>query len=301
MHLQAARRERGHRRAMTGWIGGGRAAKTVVAVPLSGIPAHMTQDALVDAVAELARAAGQVIMPFFAADDVATSTKDDARRSQVTEADLAAETVILKGLAELTPDIPVVAEEEVAAGRTPDVSGGRFWLVDALDGTKEFLKKIPEFTVNIGLIENGRPTLGVVYSPASGDLYAGRVGVGAWMEAAGGARRPISVRPFPPEGVVVALSRTYGQSTEVKRFLARWDVTSQVDAGSSIKFCLIARGDADVYPRYGGSMEWDTAAAHAVLSAAGGSVRLIDDGPELAYGKPEFRNSYFIAWGGVEG
>lgn len=260
----------------------------------------MSSETLVDAVASLARRAGDVIMPFFHAETVATSTKDDPRRSQVTEADLAAEAIILEGLAKLTPDIPVVAEEEVAAGRAPDVSGGRFWLVDPLDGTKEFLKKIPEFTVNIGLIEDGEPRLGVVYLPAAGDMYAGRVGAGAWMEEAEAARRPISVRPFPPEGIVVALSRTYGQSTDVRRFLARYDVTGQVDAGSSIKFCLIARGDADVYPRYGGSMEWDTAAAHAVLRAAGGSVRLIDDGPELAYGKPEFRNDYFIAWGGVD-
>ena len=113
----------------------------------------MIDDQLVEAVAALAREAGQAIMPFFAADDIQTSTKVDARRSQVTEADLAAEKVILAGLARLTPDIPAVAEEEVSAGRTPDISGGRFWLVDPLDGTKEFLKKIPEFTVNIGIIE----------------------------------------------------------------------------------------------------------------------------------------------------
>ena len=260
----------------------------------------MPDAALLDAIAALARDAGKTIMPFFHQDDVATSTKDDARRSQVTEADLAAEAVILAGLARLTPDVPIVAEEEEAAGRTPDISGGRFWLVDPLDGTKEFLKKIPEFTVNIGLIEHGKPTMGVVYSPASGDMYAGAIGLGAWMEQTGRPRRPIQVRPFPPEGIIVTLSRTYGQSTDVKRFLARYDVTRQVDAGSSIKFCLIAAGEADVYPRYGGSMEWDTAAAHAVLAAAGGSVREIDDGPELGYGKPGFRNSYFIAWGGVD-
>lgn len=260
----------------------------------------MTFDDRLDALAALAKTAGEAIMPYFHAESVQTDTKDDARRSQVTEADLAAEAVILKGLKVLTPNIPIVAEEEVAAGRVPDVSGGRFWLVDALDGTKEFLKKIPEFTVNIGLVENGQPVMGVVYSPASGDMYAGERGVGAWMELAGGAREAIKVRPFPKEGIVVTLSRTYGQSTDVKRFLSRYDVTNQVDAGSSIKFCLIARGEADVYPRYGGSMEWDTAAAHAVLAGAGGTVRNINDGPELAYDKPEFRNDYFIAWGGVD-
>ncbi|MGZ0187288.1 MAG: 3'(2'),5'-bisphosphate nucleotidase CysQ [Alphaproteobacteria bacterium] len=260
----------------------------------------MSDAALLNAIALLARDAGAAIMPFFHAETVATSTKDDPRRSQVTEADLAAEKIILAGLQKLTPDIPVVAEEEAAAGRSPDVSGGRFWLVDPLDGTKEFLKKVPEFTVNIGLIEDGKPVMGVVFSPASGDMYAGHVDTGAWMEMADQEREPMQVRPFPPEGIIVTLSRTYGQSTDVKRFLERYDVTKQVDAGSSIKFCLIARGDADVYPRYGGSMEWDTAAAHAVLRAAGGSVREINDGPELAYGKPEFRNTYFIAWGGVD-
>lgn len=260
-----------------------------------------TPDAsLLDAVADLAREAGAAIMPFFRQDNIETTTKDDARRSQVSEADLAAEAVILAGLQHLTPDIPVVAEEEAAAGRIPDISGGRFWLVDALDGTKEFLKKIPEFTVNIGLIVDGKPVMGVVYAPAADDMYAGAEGEGAWMEPKGEARRPIAVRPFPKDGITVALSRTYGTATEVKRFLARYDVEGQVDAGSSIKFCLIARGEADVYPRYGGSMEWDTGAAHAVLRAAGGSVRQIDDGPELAYGKRDFRNDYFIAWGGVD-
>lgn len=260
----------------------------------------MSRDDLLDAVASLARSAGAAIMPFFHANEVETSTKDDPRRSQVTEADLAAEAIILKELAKLTPDIPIVAEEEAAAGREPDISGGRFWLVDPLDGTKEFLKKIPEFTVNIGLIEHGKPTLGVVYAPAADDMYAGDVERGAWMELKGQEREPMQVRPFPAEGIVVALSRTYGQSTDVTRFLAKYDVTRQVDAGSSIKFCLIAKGEADVYPRYGGSMEWDTAAADAVLRAAGGSVKKINDGPDLEYGKPDFRNDYFIAWGGVD-
>lgn len=259
----------------------------------------MSRTALLDDIAALAEQAGAAIMPYFHAEKVATRQKDDERRSQVTDADVAAEAVILAGLAKLTPDIPIVAEEEVAAGRIPDVSGGRFWLVDALDGTKEFLKKIPEFTVNIGLIEDGQPTMGVVYVPVSGDTYAGEVGVTAWMRENGGEREPMHVRSFPDEGIIVTLSRTYGQSTDVRRFLERYDVTKQLDAGSSLKFCLIAKGQADVYPRYGGSMEWDTAAAHAVLRAAGGAVKEINDGPELAYGKPEFRNPYFIAWGGA--
>ncbi len=258
----------------------------------------MTGDPILEKIADLAREAGKAIMPFFNAENVITHTKNDDRRSQVSEADIAAEKIIVTRLAQLTPHIPIVAEEQVAAGNSPDISGGRFWLVDPLDGTKEFLKKIPEFTVNIGLIEDGLPLLGVVYSPASNEMYAGQVGKGAWMEIRNDERKDISVREFPEEGIVVALSRTYGQSTDVRRFLAKYDVTKQVDAGSSIKFCLIARGDADVYPRYGGSMEWDTAAAHAVLKAAGGAVKVINGGPELQYGKPDFLNSYFIAWGG---
>lgn len=261
--------------------------------------AAMNRAQLLDDLATLAEEAGAAIMPYFHADEVATRQKDDDRRSQVSDADVAAEAVILKGLARLTPDIPIVAEEEVAVGRIPDVSGGRFWLVDALDGTKEFLKKIPEFTVNIGLIEDGVPTMGVVYVPVSGDTYAGTVGGPTWMRENNGEREPLHVRDFPDEGIIVTLSRTYGQSTDVRRFLERYDVTKQLDAGSSLKFCLIAKGEADVYPRYGGSMEWDTAAAHAVLRAAGGAVKEINDGPELAYGKKDFRNPYFIAWGGA--
>jgi 3'(2'), 5'-bisphosphate nucleotidase len=251
---------------------------------------------LLESICGIARRAGAVIMPYFDGDRLDTRRKAD--RSQVTAADEAAERLILAELSALTPDVPIVAEEEVAAGRIPDVSAGRFWLVDPLDGTKEFIQAIPEFTVNIGLVENGRPVLGVVYSPASDDLYAGTVGERyAFVERGGAARERIEVRPFPPEGLTICLSRTYGSSVDLTRFLERFAVAEQIDAGSSIKFCLIARGRADVYPRYGGSMEWDTAAAHAVLAAAGGSVRLIDDGPELTYGKPGFRNPYFIAWG----
>lgn len=254
---------------------------------------------LLETICGIARRAGSVIMPYFDGDDLDARRKAD--RSQVTAADEAAERLILAELGALTPDIPIVAEEEVAAGRVPDVSAGRFWLVDPLDGTKEFIQSIPEFTVNIGLVENGRPVLGVVYSPASDDLYAGAVDERhAFMERRDTGREQISTRPFPPEGLTICLSRTYGAGVELTRFLERFAVVEQIDAGSSIKFCLIAQGKADVYPRYGGSMEWDTAAAHAVLAAAGGAIRLIDDGPELGYGKPGFRNPYFIAWGDLD-
>ncbi len=253
------------------------------------------REELLESVCRIAREAGELIMPWFRAPDLRARRKSD--RSQVTEADEAAEGLILERLAALTPDIPVVAEESVAAGRVPKVGDAPFWLVDPLDGTKEFIRKVPEFTVNIALIEQRRPVLGAVYLPASSELYAGRKDAGAFMEDDGGRRR-IAIRPFPSTGITVTVSRTYGAGRDIDRFLARYDVARQIDAGSSLKFCLIARGEADVYPRYGGSNEWDTAAGHAVLAAAGGSVREIDDGPELLYGKARFSNPWFIAWGG---
>ena len=257
--------------------------------------------AVLEQVAVICRQAGAIIMPYFEADDLAIENKDDARKSQVTEADTAAEAMILPALRALNPNVPIVAEEAVAAGDIPDVSGGEFWLVDPLDGTKEFIKKIPEFTVNIGLIRDGRPVLGVVYSPASNHLYAGSslLETAYWVKGEEAAV-PLRVRGIDAGGITICLSRTYGQSVDLTRFLERFRVEKQVDAGSSIKFCMVARGEADVYPRYGGSMEWDTAAAHAVLNAAGGRVCEINDGPELRYGKTQFRNPYFVAWGGEE-
>ncbi|MCY3982107.1 MAG: 3'(2'),5'-bisphosphate nucleotidase CysQ [Alphaproteobacteria bacterium] len=249
---------------------------------------------LLEAVCRIAREAGEIVMPWFYAADLETRRKAD--RSQVTVADEAAEHAILDRLAALTPDIPVVAEESVAAGCVPDVGDDPFWLVDPLDGTREFIRKIPEFTVNIALIEQRRPVLGAVYLPASDELYAGQEGGGAFLED-GCGRRIIRTRRFPVSGITVAVSRTYGAGVDLNRFLARYDVAEQIDAGSSLKFCLVARGAADVYPRYGGSNEWDTAAGHAVLAAAGGSVCEINDGPELLYGKTGFSNPWFIAWG----
>lgn len=257
--------------------------------------------AVLEQVVQICRQAGAIIMPFFEAEGMAFDNKDDARKSQVTEADTAAEALILPALRAINPDIPIVAEEEVSAGYVPDISGGEFWLVDPLDGTKEFIKKIPEFTVNIGLIRDGKPVLGVVYSPASNHLYAGSalLNEAYWIKGEE-APQPLRVRKIDPDAITICLSRTYGQSVDLTRFLERFQVEKQVDAGSSIKFCMVARGEADVYPRYGGSMEWDTAAAHAVLNAAGGRVCEINDGPELRYGKTQFRNPYFVAWGGEE-
>jgi 3'(2'), 5'-bisphosphate nucleotidase len=244
-----------------------------------------------DAMSRLAREAGEVIMGIYASD---ISVRGKADASPVTEADERAEAVILRGLAALAPEVPAVAEEEVAAGRVPEV-GERFWLVDPLDGTKEFIGRNGEFTVNIALIEGGRPLLGVVLAPALGRMFLGQAGVGAWVEDALG-RRAIHARRPPAEGLTVVASRSHGDADALAEFLAGRKVAAQRSAGSSLKLCLVAAGEADVYPRLGRTMEWDIAAGHAVLAAAGGRVLTLAGEP-LAYGKPGFDNPHFAAWG----
>lgn len=233
-------------------------------------------------------------MAVYATDFAVEGKPDD---SPVTEADRRAERVILAGLAELTPDAAAIAEEQAAAGIIPEV-GRSYWLVDPLDGTREFIRRNGEFTVNIGLIEAGIPVLGVVFAPALEALYAGGEGLGAWMEDANG-RRAISCREPPAAGLTVAASRVHGDNNAMDEFLAGRVVADRRYAGSSLKFCLIAAGEADLYPRFGRTMEWDTAAGHALLAAAGGSVTGLD-GRELGYGKPGLENSHFVAWGRVQ-
>ncbi|MCI1191760.1 3'(2'),5'-bisphosphate nucleotidase CysQ [Calidifontimicrobium sp. SYSU G02091] len=250
---------------------------------------------LLDAVAQITRDAGRVILEVYAT-DFAVRGKDDA--SPVTEADERAERLIVPALAALTPDVPVVAEEEVAAGRVPAI-GERFWLVDPLDGTKEFIGRNGEFTVNVALVERGEPVLGVVLAPAlgaRGRLFAGAAGLGAWVDDDAG-RRPIRCRAVPPEGLTVVASRSHGDAAALDAFLAGKKVASLASAGSSLKLCLIAAGEADLYPRLGRTMEWDIAAGHAVLRAAGGEVTRLDDGQPLRYGKPGFDNPHFVAAG----
>ncbi len=257
----------------------------------------MNSAELLEALARLARDAGQVVMAVYAT-DFSVRGKHDA--SPVTEADERAEALILAGLARLTPDTPVVAEEAVAAGRLPDVSGGRFWLVDPLDGTREFVGRNGEFTVNIALIEHGVPVLGVVLAPAiggpAGRLYAGAAGHGAWVDDDQG-RRAIGCRAVPSEGLTVLASRSHGDAAALDAFLAGRQVARLINAGSSLKLCLLAAGEADLYPRHGRTMEWDIAAGHAVLAAAGGQVFNIDGSQPLGYGKPGFENPHFYAAG----
>lgn len=250
-------------------------------------------DAWLEALIALVRSAGAAVMEVYASDHGVRS-KDDA--SPVTDADVRAEAVILAGLRDLAPDVPVVAEEEVAAGRVPAI-GERFWLVDPLDGTKEFISRNGEFTVNIALVEHGVPVLGVVLAPALDRLYAGAAGRGAWVEDGSGRHR-IQVRSVPAEGLTVVGSRSHGDAAALDAFLAGRKVAAVRSAGSSLKLCLVAAGEADLYPRLGRTMEWDIAAGHAVLTAAGGSVCDLAGAP-LRYGKAGFDNPHFVAAGAV--
>ncbi len=248
---------------------------------------------LLQQVRDLAKQAGVTILRYYA-EGVTVRAKADL--SPVTEADEAAEAIILQVLAALTSAIPIVAEEAVAAGDVPDVSGGRFWLVDPLDGTREFLSRNGEFTVNIALIEQGLPILGVVHAPALGLSYAAAGPGTATRERDGGPPEPVTARATPADGAVVVASRSHGNERALEAYLANIRVKSLVKAGSSLKFCRIASGSADLYPRFGRTMEWDTAAGHAVLLAAGGSIETVDGDP-LLYRKKGFENPAFIARG----
>lgn len=246
-----------------------------------------------DTCTTIAEEAAREIMRIYAGDH-GTRAKDD--KSPVTDADHAAEAVILAGLRKLTPGTVIIAEEEMAAGRVPTLDGGPFWLVDPLDGTKEFIKRNGEFTVNIALIEGGRPTLGIVLAPATETLWRGARGLGADRREGKGAFTPMRTRTPPPEGLTACASRSHGTYNDLDIWFRNNNLTvvERVQAGSSLKFCLIAEGKADLYPRFGPTMEWDTGAAQGVLEAAGGEV-VTTDGQPLLYGKPRFANPHFIA------
>ena len=246
---------------------------------------------LLAALTPLIREAGDLVMRVYAT-DFQVEIKDD--QSPVTVADRCAEKIIFEGLKRLAPDIPAVGEEAASAGNIPDVSN-RFWLVDPVDGTKEFISRNGEFTVNIALIEQGVPVLGLVLAPALGRLFTGALGLGAWVEDEQG-RRAISVRAVPSEGLTVVGSRHHGDDSAVAALFAGRRIAARRIVGSSLKLCLVAEGAADVYPRFGRTMEWDTAAGDAVLRAAGGAVHTMG-GEVLRYAKPEFENPDFAAWG----
>jgi len=223
-------------------------------------------------------------------------------RSPITDADQAAEEIILARLGACASGVAIVAEERAASEGLPREAAGEFFLVDPLDGTKEFIERRGDFTVNIALVRAGAPVLGVVYAPANARLFAGDVRAGlAWRSAQdpqhveAAPRERIRVREAPAGGLTVVASRSH-RTPETDAYLAAYRVAELVSVGSSLKFCLLAEGAADLYPRLGTTMEWDTAAGHAVLSAAGGAV-LAPDGAPLRYGKPQFRNSWFVARG----
>jgi 3'(2'), 5'-bisphosphate nucleotidase len=245
-----------------------------------------------------AQRAGGAIMAVYATD---FSVRDKADASPVTAADEAAEKIILADLAAIAPHVPVVAEESVAAGHVP-VIAERFFLVDPLDGTREFVSHRDEFTVNVALIEDGVPVLGVVFAPARRELYWGdvRAGKAGHIDADPDGTMPsmgsrLTVRPPPARGLTAVASRSH-RTPETDAFLANYPVAEFRSIGSSLKFCLVAAGDADIYPRLGTTMEWDTAAGHAVLTAAGGTVTGLAGEP-FGYGKPGFRNGNFVARG----
>ena len=251
-------------------------------------------EAVLAALDRLAKRAGEAALHYYRPEGQPAERKADG--SPVTEADRAAEAIIIAGLADLAPDIPVVAEEAMAAGREPDIGGGRFWLVDPLDGTREFVSGNGEFTVNIALIEDGDPTLGVVHTPALGQSFRGAVGIGAWRETTEEPLRPIAARLPPPAGLWVVSSRSHGDAEALSRYLADLKIAGERRVGSSLKLCVLAAGEADLYARFGRTMEWDIAAGHAVLLAAGGAVRALDGSP-LCYGKTGFANPHFVALG----
>jgi 3'(2'), 5'-bisphosphate nucleotidase len=249
----------------------------------------------------IALMAGAAIMDHYHT-DFEVIHKDD--NSPVTAADGDAEAIILEELRRVVPDIPVVSEEAAAAGHIPDV-GHAFFLVDPLDGTKEFINKNGEFTVNIALIEGRLPVAGVVYAPAKERMFFGHGKGHAFEETVApcskgsseGPSRTISARRPADDGLVVIASRTH-RDTKTDEYLNLYKVKEFLAAGSSLKFCVIAAGEADLYPRHGRTMEWDTAAGHAVLAAAGGSVTQLDGTP-LIYGKTErgLDNPFFVARG----
>ena len=251
----------------------------------------MTDPDLLELAAGLAREAGEAILAVRARGFETLQKHDD---SPVTEADHAAERIIVAGLRAAAPEIPVVAEEEIAAGHVP-ARADAFWLVDPLDGTREFANLRDDFVVNIGLVRNGRPALGVVGVPAAGTLYGGIVGRGAWRRDASG-EHAIRARKVPPEGLTVMASRSHANEEKLAEFLHGRTIAGVTNIGSALKFCRLAEGLVDCYPRFGRTMEWDTGAPQAVVEAAGGSVRTMQGEP-LRYGKPGWENPHFICFG----
>ena len=244
---------------------------------------------------ELALKAGMAIMKIYEK-EITPKYKNDF--SPVTEADVIAENIIIAGLKTIAPEVPIIAEESFSSGHSPNINKNHFWLVDPLDGTHEFVEKNDEFTVNIGLIEDKRPICGVVHAPVLQKTYSGIVGVGAHYRFKAGQPKQINIRPAPKDGVTIVSSRRHGDKMRIETLLEGRRIKKMTTMGSSLKFCIVAEGNADLYPRFGRTMEWDTAAGQAVLEAAGGRVTTLNVAP-FRYAKFGFENPHFIAWGGI--
>ncbi len=255
----------------------------------------MQFDRLIFEMRRLALAAGERILDIYQRPDFEVRSKDDA--SPVTEADEAADALISAGLRAAFPDIPLVTEEQQA---THGQSLSTFLIVDPLDGTKEFVQRRGDFTVNIAYVQDGVPLRGVVYAPARGRLFYTTAN-GSAVEETGpfgaepGPTRPIRVNASPDNAALMVVASKSHRDQATDDYIGRYAVRDMTSAGSSLKFCLVATGEADLYPRLGRTMEWDTAAGDAVLRGAGGGVVRFDDHTALAYGKPGFENPFFIA------
>ena len=248
--------------------------------------------ALLDEAVELAVRAGNAIMAIYEGAECAVTAKADD--SPLTAADLASHDVILEGLGRIAPEWPVLSEESEGTPYEARREWPTFWLVDPLDGTKEFLKRNGEFTVNIALVEGGIPILGVVYAPAIRKMYFAARGVGAFRQQHG-ETEPIRVQRSSAGVTRIIVSRSHG-TDETDVYTEQYGKCEFLSMGSSLKFCLVAEGAADVYPRTGPTMEWDTAAAHCILAEAGGAVKTAT-GDQLVYNKPSLLNPGFIAEG----
>ena len=244
---------------------------------------------IIKSLIDLSLDAGEKILEFYKTD---IKVREKIDKSLVTEADERAEKIILQGLAKLTPQIPAIGEEAYSAGTRHNISKGLFWLVDALDGTKEFVNKRREFTVNIALIHNGKAIFGIVHAPAIARTFWGGP-FGAFSKNKKTTKK-ISTRKAPKEGITVVSSRSHRDGEN--NLLTNYNVKNIINIGSSLKLCLIAAGEADLYPRLGPTSEWDTAAGHAILTAAGGTLTQINGSPFL-YGKDSILNPSFIAKG----
>jgi 3'(2'), 5'-bisphosphate nucleotidase len=255
----------------------------------------MDYEALVRSMRKHALAAGAAIMEIYGEEDLGVQTKADD--SPVTRADKAADQIIYDGLRADFPEVMIVTEEQAASHA---LTGNTFLIVDPLDGTKEFIHRRGDFTVNIALIENGQPTRGIVFAPAKNRLF--------YTQANGRSIEEMGEFDQENRGTLLAIEVTQSDNTALRavaskshrdqatdEYIQKYSVSDMKSAGSSLKFCLVATGEADFYPRLGRTMEWDTAAGHAVLTGAGGLVLRFDDHSALSYGKPGYENPFFIA------